>query len=88
MDALIRELAALEVDTPLPDPPNPRPDPQEGDRVEIIRRDNYFGRTGVLISRHGRRYWNIRLDRLPTDTMNVIIYKAPTSFRRLTGNPQ
>lgn len=50
-----------------------------GVRVRIVVRD-FYGRTGVLTSRRGRLYWNIRLD--PRDgEVSKLIYKKETSLR-------
>ena len=32
-----------------------------GDFVRVTRNDEYFGRVGVIISPHGTKYWNVRL---------------------------
>ena len=55
----------------------------EGDRVKVIRADKFFGRKGTIISPHGTNYWNIRLDRLENESMNVIIHKMPGSLKKI-----
>jgi hypothetical protein len=37
-------------------------DLQVGHHVRVVRRDQYCGRTGVVMHRHGRLFWDVRLD--------------------------
>ena len=62
---------------PVPPAP-PRPPPAEiqpGAWVRITRRDKYHGRLGIVVSRHGTQFWNIRLQRLEGEVMAIIIHK-------------
>ena len=61
--------------------------PRYGARVRITIRDQCYGRHGVLSLPHGSQFWNIRLDRLPTESMQRVIHKKPSSFVVLTPPP-
>ena len=49
---------------------------REGARVVVTRRDVYRGRVGVVVSRRGRLYWNVRLDKKNGEAGQVIYKKA------------
>lgn len=56
----------------------------EGARVIVTRRDHYYGRQGVIISPHGKLFWNVRLDR-DQNSPAQIIYKMPSGLRLLSS---
>jgi hypothetical protein len=51
----------------------------KGMRVRVTRNDQYRGRVGTLMGRHGRQFWDIRLDALDGGVAQVI-YKKPDGF--------
>ena len=51
-----------------------------GVRVRICIKDAFYGRTGVITSRHGRLFWNVRLDKTPQEPMSRGIYKNDSSL--------
>jgi hypothetical protein len=50
-----------------------------GQRVRVVRRDQYRGRTGVVLGRHGRLFWDVRLDANATQGASTI-YKKEASL--------
>lgn len=51
-----------------------------GARVRVTIHDRYYDRTGVLMGRRGRHYWDLRLD--PRDgECSIVIYKKQSSLR-------
>ena len=86
LDGIVSEMALLTLEVPQPITTGPPPLAPHV-RVRIITRDKWAGRLGTIISRHGRKFWNIRLDRVVGDNMNIIIYKADASLVALTGAP-
>jgi hypothetical protein len=52
---------------------------REGVRVRIVRKDQYYNRTGVVMHRHGRLFWDVRLDATSTRCASVI-YKKDASL--------
>lgn len=65
----------------------PEPPPAEtfrvGSRVRIVggALTAARGRTGVLLSRRGQHYWNLRLDLQGRETVAPLVYKKETSLR-------
>ena len=53
---------------------------QVGSRVQVIRRDQYHGRTGVVVRRHGRVFWDVRLEASETQG-ECLIFKKDSSLR-------
>jgi hypothetical protein len=51
-------------------------------RVRCIRRDAYFGRTGIIIGPHGPKklYWDIKLDQLVGESKSPTIHKMASSL--------
>lgn len=83
VQALLTELAGLDIDEDGNDPlPRPRGDQLgPGVHVQVIRQDEYFGRTGTIVDRRGTHYWNVRLDLLATETRAKLIYKTGRYLR-------
>lgn len=52
---------------------------QKGQRVRVVRKDQYHGRVGVLVQRHGRLFWDVRLDATAT-RVACVIYKKDASL--------
>jgi hypothetical protein len=52
---------------------------QVGQRVRVIRKDQYRGRTGVVLGRHGRLFWDVQLDASGTHK-ECTIYKRESSL--------
>jgi hypothetical protein len=53
-----------------------------GCRVQVVRKDKYRGRKGVVLSRRGRLFWNVQLD--GGDACGeCVIFKKDTSLRVL-----
>ena len=50
-----------------------------GVRVRVVRRDKYYGREGIVVSRRGKNYWNVRLKAVG-ERREVIIYKREDSL--------
>ena len=50
-----------------------------GVRVRVVRRDKYYGREGIVISRRGKNYWNVRLKAVG-EKREVIMYKRADSL--------
>lgn len=59
---------------------NEPPKFDKGVRVKITRKDAYYNRTGVIVSPHGRLFWNVRLDRMPGESRGPTIQKKETSM--------
>jgi len=54
-----------------------------GDHVRVTIAGPYRHRTGIIVSRRGACFWNIRLD--PRDgEIEKVIFKKTTSLRRIT----
>jgi hypothetical protein len=51
-----------------------------GQRVCVVRKDQYRGRTGVVLGRHGRLFWDVRLDASATQP-ECTIYKRESSLK-------
>jgi ribosomal protein L19 len=56
-----------------------------GSRVRVIRKDRYQGRTGVVLRRHGRLFWDVQLDATATQS-KCLIYKKDASLC-VVGSP-
>jgi hypothetical protein len=52
---------------------------QVGQRVRVVRKDRYRGRTGVVLGRHGRLFWDVRLEATATHGASTI-YKKDASL--------
>jgi hypothetical protein len=52
---------------------------QAGQRVRIVRKDQYRGRTGIVLGRHGRLFWDVRLEANATHGA-CTIYKREASL--------
>jgi hypothetical protein len=52
---------------------------QVGQHVRVVRKDQYRGRTGVVLGRHGRLFWDVRLDASATHK-ECTIYKRESSL--------
>jgi hypothetical protein len=52
---------------------------QAGRRVRVIRKDQYRGRTGIVLGRHGRLFWDVLLDASATHS-KCTIYKRESSL--------
>jgi hypothetical protein len=52
---------------------------QVGHRVRVVRKDQYRGRVGVVLGRHGRMFWDIRLE-ANAQHKECTIYKRGTSL--------
>ena len=50
-----------------------------GVRVRVVRLDKYYGREGIVISRRGKNYWNVRLKAVG-ERREVIMYKRVDSL--------
>ena len=50
-----------------------------GLRVRVVRRDKYYGREGIVMSRRGKNYWNVQLKAVG-DKKEVMIYKRADSL--------
>jgi hypothetical protein len=57
---------------------------QVGYRVRVVRKDKYRGRTGVVLGRHGRLFWDVRLDACAGHG-ECTIYKKDASFCVIPG---
>ena len=62
-----------------------------GARVVITRRDKYFRREGVIVNNSGRKFLDVRLDRIPAtpytrECPSVVIKKIP-KYVKLISNP-
>ena len=55
----------------------------EGDRVKILSSDKYHNRKGEVIGRHGKMFWNVRLDKTPKETMSQIIYRSDGNLQKI-----
>ena len=53
--------------------------------VRVVRRDKYYGREGIVISRRGKSYWNVRLKAVG-EKREVVIYKRADSLMVCVGN--
>ena len=53
---------------------------REGDRVKINTSDKYHHCTATVLDRRGKKYWNLRLDRVPGEGLGGTIYKADSSL--------
>jgi hypothetical protein len=73
MAKLLVELQALDLQDDAETPNSHR----IGLRVRITRKDGYLNREGEIISPHGTKFWNVRLDKGPSDKMQIIIFKSP-----------
>ena len=69
-------------------PPPPPAQPMDervrvGSRVKVVRGtlDRYRGRTGVVLSRRGALFWNLRMDARGRETEGPLIYKKGTSLQ-------
>ena len=60
-------------------------DLQVGHRVRVVRKDKYYGRTGVVMRRHGRLYWDVRLDASATRA-ECTIFKKDASLTWIRGS--
>jgi hypothetical protein len=52
---------------------------QVGSRVRVVRKDRYRGRTGVVVRRHGKLFWDVQLDATETSS-RCLIYKKDASL--------
>jgi hypothetical protein len=52
---------------------------QVGQRVRVVRKDQCRGRTGVVLGRHGRLFWDVQLDANATNK-GCTIYKRGSSL--------
>jgi hypothetical protein len=50
-----------------------------GQRVQVVRKDQYHRRTGVVLGCHGRLFWDVRLDASATQGASAI-YKKEASL--------
>ena len=53
---------------------------QVGSRVRVTRKDQYRGRTGVVLRRHGRLFWDVRLEASEAQG-ECLIFKKESSLR-------
>jgi hypothetical protein len=79
---------AEEVPTAQQPPPSPPAQPMDdrvrvGSRVRVVRGtlDRYRGRTGIVLSRRGDLFWNLRMDTRGRETEGPLIYKKETSLQ-------
>jgi hypothetical protein len=56
------------------------PQGMEVGRRVVVRRDQYRNRTGVILGRHGRLFWDVRLEASATQGA-CTIYKRESSLR-------
>jgi ribosomal protein L21E len=47
----------------------------KGARVRVTIRDRYYGRTGTLLGRRGKLYWDFKIDPLDGEVAKVIFKK-------------
>ena len=95
MDALLRRLHQLDLEENaerrrVPIPPNRTRNGDivtTGTRIQILIQDQYHGRQGTILGPHGRRFWNIRLDRLPHEDRASTIHKLATSLEVIPHEP-
>lgn len=81
LEEVARKLRLLKVT----EAPTPKPSLHVGQRVRSISKaGKYQGRTGVLLSRRGRMFWNLRLDASLTDVARNV-FMMETSLRALDG---
>jgi hypothetical protein len=52
---------------------------KKGAAVRVTIRDRYYGRTGVLMGRRGRCYWDLKLDARDGEC-GIVIYKKQSSL--------
>jgi hypothetical protein len=57
---------------------------QAGHRVRVVRKDQYRGRVGVVLGRHGRLFWDVRLE-ANAQHKECTIYKREASLCVLKG---
>jgi hypothetical protein len=60
-------------------------DLQVGHRVRVVWKDKYYGRTGVVMHRHGRLFWDVRLDASVTRA-ECTIFKKDASLTLIPGS--
>jgi hypothetical protein len=58
---------------------------RKGDRVRVTIRDRYYGQIGTLLGRHGRLYWDLKLDARDGECARVI-YKKESSLSLVADN--
>jgi hypothetical protein len=94
LEELAAELRLLiiggEEETPSAQQPPPPPPAQPmddkvrvGSRVRVVKGalDRYWGRTGIVLSRRGSLFWNLKMDARGRETEGPLIYKKETSLQ-------
>ena len=92
IDALVKELVQLEMrqaEARVPkmntrrEAESPQPVFAVSDMVEVVARDRYYKRRGMIVGKRGVEFWNVVLEKKAGEAKAPLIYKKAGSLRRV-----